>query len=81
MLQGHERAVTRVIYNRDGDLIFSSSKDKIVNVWYSLNGERLGTFNGHNGSIWCIDVNWDTTKFMTGSGDNSLRIWDIQTGQ
>ncbi|XP_044587478.1 eukaryotic translation initiation factor 3 subunit I-like isoform X4 [Cotesia glomerata] len=48
---------------------------------YSLNGERLGTFNGHNGSIWCIDVNWDSSRFISGSGDNSLRIWDCQTGK
>jgi hypothetical protein len=27
------------------------------NVWYSLNGERLGSFRGHNGAVWSIDVN------------------------
>ncbi|XP_017764904.1 PREDICTED: eukaryotic translation initiation factor 3 subunit I isoform X2 [Eufriesea mexicana] len=80
MLQGHERPITKIKYNREGDLLFSSSKDKNPNVWYSLNGERLGTFNGHMGSVWCIDVNWDTTRFLSGSGDNTLRIWDCQTG-
>ncbi|XP_014210548.1 eukaryotic translation initiation factor 3 subunit I [Copidosoma floridanum] len=81
MLHGHERAITQIKYNREGDLLFSASKDKQPNVWYALNGERLGTFNGHNGSVWCIDVNWNTTRFMSGSGDNSLRIWDCQTGK
>lgn len=80
MLQGHERAITAVKYNREGDLIFSASKDKKPNVWWSANGERLGTFNGHNGSIWCIDIDWRTQFFMSGSGDNTLRIWDCQTG-
>lgn len=81
MLHGHERPITTIKYNREGDLIFSASKDKKPNVWYSLNGERLGTFNGHNGSVWCIDINWDTTKLMSGSGDNTLRIWDCATGK
>lgn len=81
MLHGHERAITKIKYNREGDLLFSASKDKKPNVWYSLNGERLGTFNGHNGSVWCIDVNWDTTRFMSGSGDNTLMIWDCETGK
>ncbi|XP_008553489.1 eukaryotic translation initiation factor 3 subunit I [Microplitis demolitor] len=81
MLQGHERAITAVKYNREGDLIFSASKDKKPNVWWSANGERLGTFNGHNGSIWCIDIDWRTQFFMSGSGDNTLRIWDCQTGK
>ena len=55
MLHGHERAITQIKYNREGDLIFSAAKDPQPNVWYSLNGERLGTFVGHNGAVWCID--------------------------
>ena len=57
MLHGHERSITQIKYNRDGDLLFSSAKDTKPTVWYSLNGERLGTFNGHGGACWCIDVN------------------------
>lgn len=81
MLHGHERAITQIKYNREGDLLFSSAKDKEPNVWYSLNGERLGTFVGHEGAVWSIDVNWDTTKFMSGAGDNRLLLWDVKTGK
>jgi len=80
MLHGHERSITQIKYNREGDLLFSCSKDNAPNVWYSLNGERLGTFVGHNGTCWCIDVNWDTTKVVSGSADNSLILWDCETG-
>lgn len=73
MLQGHERSVTQIKYNREGDLLFSASKDPKPNVWFSLNGERLGTFNGHQGAIWCIDPDWTTTKLITGSGDMSIK--------
>ncbi|GLV33990.1 eukaryotic translation initiation factor 3 subunit i [Carabus blaptoides fortunei] len=81
MLHGHERAITQIRYNREGDLLFTSSKDTTPNVWYSLNGERLGTFNGHGGAVWCIDVDWETTRFISGAGDNTFRIWDVQTGK
>lgn len=80
MLHGHERSITQIKYNREGDLIFSCAKDAQPNVWYSLNGERLGTFNGHNGAVWCIDVDWNTTKVLTGSADNTCKIWDCETG-
>lgn len=80
MLQGHERAITQIKYNREGDLLFSSAKDVTPNVWYSLNGERLGTYNGHTGAVWCIDVDWKTSKFLSGAADNSLRLWDVATG-
>lgn len=44
LLKGHERSLTQVKYNLDGDLIFTSSKDNKGAVWYSDTGERLGTY-------------------------------------
>lgn len=80
LLHGHERALTQIKYNRDGDLLFSCAKDQTPNVWYSLNGERLGTFNGHCGAVWCIDVDWQTKHLISGAADNSLRLWDVSNG-
>ncbi|KAH7975536.1 hypothetical protein HPB52_003032 [Rhipicephalus sanguineus] len=80
MLHGHERAITQIKYNREGDLLFSCAKDHSPNVYYSLNGERLGNFIGHAGAVWCIDVNWDSTKVISGAGDNTCRVWDLERG-
>lgn len=38
-------------------------------------------FSGHNGTVWCVDVRWDSTLLITGSADNSCRLWDVQTGE
>jgi translation initiation factor 3 subunit I len=57
LLQGHTRSLTMVRYNREGDLLFSSSKDPTPTVWYTHNGERLGTYDGHTGAVWCLSVN------------------------
>uniref|UniRef100_A0A8B9NNS0 Eukaryotic translation initiation factor 3 subunit I n=1 Tax=Accipiter nisus TaxID=211598 RepID=A0A8B9NNS0_9AVES len=81
LLQGHERSITQIKYNREGDLLFTVAKDPIVNVWYSVNGERLGTYNGHTGAVWCVDADWDTRHVLTGSADNSCRLWDCETGK
>eukprot|EP00127_Corallochytrium_limacisporum_P007391 Clim_evm10s250 gene=Clim_evmTU10s250 len=81
LLQGHERSLTMIKYNREGDLLFSSAKDKSPTVWRTNNGERLGTFEGHNGAVWCIDVNYDTSLVMTGSADSSARLWEAKTGK
>lgn len=56
MLHGHERSITQIKYNQEGDLLFSVAKDNTPTVWYSVNGERLGTYDGHNGAVWCVDV-------------------------
>lgn len=50
-------------------------------MWYTINGERLGTFIGHNGAVWSIDCNWDSTRVATAGGDSTLRLWDLQTGK
>ena len=72
-LHGHEKSITQIKYNRDGDLLFSCAKDRQPNVWYSINGERLGTYDGHGGAVWCLDVDWQTKNFLSGAADNSVR--------
>lgn len=81
VLRGHERPLTQVKYNNDGDLIFTCSKDNSASVWFSANGERLGTLDGHMGTIWSIDVDSSSKYCVTGSADYSIKIWDISTGK
>jgi len=81
LLQGHTRPLTQIKYNREGDLLFTAGKDKSVNVWFSANGERLGTYDGHNGVIWSLDSSYDSTRLLTGSGDYSCMYWDLETGK
>jgi len=80
-LHGHERSITQIKYNREGDLLFSSAKDQHPNVWYSINGEQLGTFDGHGGAVWCLDVDWKTQNFISGAADNTIRLWDVESGK
>ncbi|VDL11673.1 unnamed protein product [Hymenolepis diminuta] len=80
-LSGHERSITQIIYNTDGDLIFTASKNPSLNVWFSQNGERLGSFNGHGGVVWSIDVDWTSTRLISGSGDATMKLWDVSNGK
>lgn len=79
-MKGHERPLTFLKYNRDGDLLFSCAKDHHPTVWYADNGERLGTYNGHNGAVWSCDVSRDSTRLITASADQTCKIWDVETG-
>ncbi|KAA0194906.1 Eukaryotic translation initiation factor 3 subunit I, partial [Fasciolopsis buskii] len=81
ILHGHQRPITRICFNRDGDLIFTAAKNPVVNVWFSANGERLGNFNGHVGVIWWLDPDWRTEHLLTASGDYHAKLWDISTGK
>ncbi|CRK34038.1 hypothetical protein BN1723_019952, partial [Verticillium longisporum] len=74
--------LTRPIrYNLDGDLIFSVAKDQQICAWYAHNGERLGTYHGHVGAIWTVDVDPTSTMIASGSADNTMRLWDVKSGK
>lgn len=78
---GHERSLTQVKYNREGDLLFSVAKDNAASIWYSSNGERLGTLEGHKGVIWSIDVDQESHLCATGAGDLTIKLWKVETGE
>jgi len=80
LLKGHERSITKVLYNREGDILFSVSKDSKPTAWWSDNGERIGTYNGHSGAVWDIDVTHDSKLLLTGSADASTKVWNTQFG-
>ena len=69
LLKGHERSITVVKFNFDGDLLFTASKDHVPSMWRSENGERIGTFNGHKGTIWDLDVCRFSKRVVTASAD------------
>jgi len=81
ILKGHERPITKVVYSKDSDLIVSCSKDGVPTIWYTHNGERLGTYDGHNGAVWDCDINGSSTLLATGSSDRSAKIWDLEHGK
>ncbi|KAL0459319.1 UNVERIFIED_CONTAM: Eukaryotic translation initiation factor 3 subunit I [Sesamum latifolium] len=80
LMKGHERPLTFLKYSRDGDLLFSCAKDHNPTVWFADNGERLGTYRGHNGAVWSCDISRDSTRLITGSADQTAKIWDVKTG-
>ena len=46
LLHGHDRALTKIKFNVEGDLLFSAAKDKAPCVWFAHNGERIGMLMG-----------------------------------
>lgn len=81
MLKGHEGPLSKIKYNRQGDLLFSCArKDKKPCAWFADNGERLGNYIGHEGAIWDMDIDFTSTRLLTASADRTAKLWDVQTG-
>ncbi len=80
----HSRAdgfVSKVIYNNVGDIAYIGDKGgrKILALSTSDN-KIVGSFEGHNGIIWDMDLTDDDNILMSCSGDLSVILWDAKTG-
>jgi translation initiation factor 3 subunit I len=80
----HTQPITDLKYNREGDILFTSDKSREkgnVNAWWSHNGERIGTYNGHTGAVYSVDVDSETTRLITGGADSTVRLWNVNNGR
>lgn len=66
--------------NFDGDLLFTGSSDKKINVWDAYTGERLGNFicKGANRGL---DIAQDSKHCFTGSLDGVVELFQVQDGK
>ena len=48
-----------------------------VRIWDSETGEVLATLEGHRGGVNSVSLSPDNTQLVTGSGDNTARVWDL----
>ena len=39
------------------------------------------TLNGHTGGVYSVAFNDDGTKVVSGSEDNTIKIWNVATGE
>jgi translation initiation factor 3 subunit I len=87
LLSAHSNPITQLRFNKEGDLLFVSSKDRNVSVWYTENGELLGSFQ-HEGAVNSIDIDGNIISFylenskrlIAGVGTGDICIWDVSTG-
>lgn len=68
-------------FSKEGDFIFSVSKDHNACGWWAHNGERFGVYKGHQGALWTVDVDPRTVLLATGGADNTIRLWEVKTGK
>jgi len=75
LFQGHNRGVTQIEYDEINGRFFTASHDATVKVWDVRKNKEIRTLQEHSKSIYAIT--FDQTKLITGSQDNTIRIWNF----
>jgi len=82
---GHTRPVVFLAFseiNQDNQYFsISACKDGKPMLRQGDTGDWIGTFEGHKGAVWGVDVNKDATKAATGAADFSAKVWDALSGE
>jgi guanine nucleotide-binding protein subunit beta-2-like 1 protein len=86
VLAGHGGWVTSIATTAENpNMILSSSRDKTILVWELLReegnyGYAKRALKGHNHFVSDVVLSSDGQFALSGSWDNTLRLWEIQTG-
>lgn len=90
-LQGRTSGVCSLAWSADDRLLASGSEDNTIRLWDPQTGSCLKTLQGHGSEVW--SVAWSpvganvslpaekTQLLASGSGDRSIKLWDVQTGK
>ena len=74
-LSGHTKGVTQVEYDAVNYRVFTTSLDKTIKIWDIRKNKEIRTLVGHSSGVYC--VTFDQAKVISGSNDNTIRIWNF----
>nr|RNJ67003.1 MAG: hypothetical protein EDM05_22800 [Leptolyngbya sp. IPPAS B-1204] len=56
-------------------------QDNLIHLWDIKTGDILRTFLGHTDQVLSIKFTPDSSCLISGSADETIRIWSVETGQ
>jgi WD40 repeat protein len=65
-------------FSPDGQTIISGGSWGVISA-YDRAGKKLGNFVGHESEVWAIAVSPDGNYLVSGSADQTVRLWDVKT--
>ncbi len=63
----------------DERIVFGG-KDGVIYFWDLKHSEIPRQFTGHTDHVWALAFSPDGKRLVSGAGDKTARIWDVETG-
>jgi WD40 repeat protein len=79
--EGHTHHVLDIGWKSDGKLLASAGGDNTVKIWDYATGEQVRTINNaHNKQVTRLVFVGKSSIFLTCSGDQQVRAWNVDNG-
>eukprot|EP00638_Chattonella_subsalsa_P009340 CAMPEP_0117748650 /NCGR_PEP_ID=MMETSP0947-20121206/9268_1 /TAXON_ID=44440 /ORGANISM="Chattonella subsalsa, Strain CCMP2191" /LENGTH=584 /DNA_ID=CAMNT_0005566405 /DNA_START=94 /DNA_END=1844 /DNA_ORIENTATION=+ len=82
--EGHKGPILclTMIAKTDSDFVVATGgEDATVQLWKPSMASAQGKLYGHMGAVKCLEICRDKELLYSGSQDNSVSIWDLNSGQ
>jgi hypothetical protein len=61
--------------------VLTCSMDGSICRWNRLTGECIRFYSGHSDAVNCILLNWEMKVMFSGSNDEKIIVWNVETGE
>ena len=65
----------------DGRTVISGGGNGFLTSYNPQTGKKLHQFIGHTGDVWGVVASPDSRFLLSGSADQTVRLWEIDTGK
>jgi WD40 repeat protein/serine/threonine protein kinase len=79
-LRGHSGMLAGAGFSPDGRYVVTASDDQTLRLWHAKTGEAISVLRGHTAEVWTT-VFTGNGELVSGSGDGTLRVWDMDASQ
>ncbi|NWZ46600.1 FBW10 protein, partial [Haliaeetus albicilla] len=79
LLSGHAGSIKALFLNEKKGFVLSASFDLSIRCWNIYSGACTKIFNGHCGTITCLDLHEE--QLVSGARDGMVKVWNLESGK